>query len=1052
MNTTTSNPGQEPRALNALNGSVPATFVLDPGDGGRFVYLSEGACRAFGRSRDELLTWQAADWMTGFGQDSLPEIWDQLRVAKSLRLPQGAGALAGSLAVTLEHFEVAGREQVAGHLHPLPASPVARGPGQSRHEPIQRPCDCAARSLQPQDFATLADVMTDPRMARDHWSHMELALDLVPDAVCLVDAHGLFRYANQAACRERGFTREQFLALHISDIDPNLSRERWPNFQRRLDEAGSLTLETRHRNRDGQFFPVEISTRRFHCDATAFVLFVARDIGDRKLLETRLRQSERLHRTLMEHYPDFIVRLDTECRHLYVSPSLMAFWGKPKEFFLGRTVCEIGLHGGAGSDRAVLESARQAIATASPTRIELQVKPDPQAYFEFRHIPELDENGRVISVIGTARDITELRRRKRQEATRFGIFGAMALGAGLTETLYRVARYIDTLVPDGQANIMLVSDSGSRLVSAAAPGFSAEFQRSFGDLAIDGGTGSCCAAVRSRSCAIAGDIDTHPDWREGKAAALSAGFRSCWSEPILDASGEVLGAVGIFRRQPGIPTDEELDAVKRACHLAAIAISRNRLQQERDDRERQYRALADNAPAVIVRYDRDCRRVYFNREFERVNGPAVSQMLGRTPTEVPGVIEPVAAFYEAQIRTVLETGEPVEVTQEWTLPGGEDCCYVMRFVPERNEHGQIATILAVSHDGTKQRRAERALQASERQFRSLVENSPDSIARYDCECRRIYVNPAMQRELDWTTGNPLGTTPLEQSPLMSPQPYMDALRKVIATGEPETLETRCRHRSGGEGWGHVCFVPEKDEEGRVVAVLAIGRDNTELVNSQKEIAASRALLRDLRARSEAAREEERKRISRELHDELGQLLTTLRLNISLALMKHGGKIPDLDRSAAECIDVVDTAIKAVRRLASALRPLALDMGLAAAIQWQLEQFIARTGVAGELRMNTEDLAPTEAQSLLIFRVLQESLTNVARHAQARRVRVNLIRQGEIYILTVSDNGCGFDMSLPPREGALGILGMHERALAAGAVLTVSSAPGCGTELVLSVPV
>jgi signal transduction histidine kinase len=169
-------------------------------------------------------------------------------------------------------------------------------------------------------------------------------------------------------------------------------------------------------------------------------------------------------------------------------------------------------------------------------------------------------------------------------------------------------------------------------------------------------------------------------------------------------------------------------------------------------------------------------------------------------------------------------------------------------------------------------------------------------------------------------------------------------------------------------------------------------------------------------------------------------------------MQHGGTIRELDRAAAECIGVVDTAIKAVRRLASALRPLALDMGLAAAIQWQLDQFIGRTGVAGELGMNTDDLAPTEAQSLLIFRILQESLTNVARHAQARRVRVNLIRQGDIYILTVSDDGCGFDMSLPPRNGALGILGMHERALAAGAILTVSSAPGAGTELVLSVPV
>jgi PAS domain S-box-containing protein len=1032
-----------------------ANFVLDLADGGRFVHVSGGVCRLLGGSREELLRSRLTDWLPGRDGERLYGLWESLREAKTvdLPLPQGAGASAVPLWVTLEHFEFAGREQVAGHFHLLHGtnSEPARQ-GASRDGEVPRPCDCAVRLPDAASFELLAGSPAESCAVRTRLSLMEFALDVVPDAVCLMDEHGNFRYANQAACRERGHTREQFLSLHISDIDPELSRERWPNFQRRLESAGCLTLETRHRSRSGCLFPVQISSRRFHFDGASYVLLVARDVNDRKRLETRLRESERLHRTLMENFPDFIVRLDAECRHRYVSPSVMAFFGKPKEFFLGHTVSEIGLTGHAESDSALLESARRAIATATPNRIELKMVPTGQVFFEIRHIPELDENGRVVSVLGTARDITESRRRKRQEATRFGIFGAMALGAELPETLNRVIRYIETVIADGSVRIMLVTASGTRLVSGAASGFPEAFDRAMADVPIDAAAGCCCAAVRRRTSAVAGDIESHPDWHDCKAPALSAGFRSCWSEPIFDATGEILGTVDVYRHVPGTPSPDEREAVKRACHLAAIAISRNRLQQERDARERQYRTLAENAPAVIVRYDRQCRRVYFNKEFERINGASARQMLGRTPMELPGAIAPIAAFYQARIRTVLETGVAIEVEQEWMLPDGKDCCYVMRFVPERDAEGQIASILAVSHDSTERCRAERALQASERQFRSLVENSPDAIARYDRDGRRLYVNPAMQRELEWNAENPLGATPLEHSPLMAPQRYMDALRQVIETGNPATLETRCRHRGGSEGWGQVHFVPEQDDDGQVAGVLAIGRDNTDLVNSQRELAASRALLRDLRARSEAAREEERKRISRELHDELGQLLTTLRLNISLVRMQHGGTIRELDRAAAECIGVVDTAIKAVRRLASALRPLALDMGLAAAIQWQLDQFIGRTGVAGELGMNTDDLAPTEAQSLLIFRILQESLTNVARHAQARRVRVNLIRQGDIYILTVSDDGCGFDMSLPPRNGALGILGMHERALAAGAILTVSSAPGAGTELVLSVPV
>ncbi|MBS1212153.1 MAG: domain S-box protein [Proteobacteria bacterium] len=1031
---------------------APANFVLDPSDGGRFIHVSEGVCQLFGRSRDELLQWRLADWTPGISRQRLHDLWEELRRFKSaaLQFPQGTGVQTSPVAVNFEHFEFAGREQVAGHFQPTPGTCPGQASAPTLHETESHCLDgCEVLLSQLHAFDVRADALAASCSVRGRLSLVECALDQVPDAVYLADEQGNVRYANQSSCRERGYSREAFLNLSVADIDPDLGREGWARFQHQLSEMGLSTLETQHRTHDGSILNVEISASHFLYEGSGYVLFVARDIGERKRLETRLNDSERLHRTLMENLPDLIVRLDTECRHLYISPAALARFNQPMEFFLGRTICEIGWLG-YENDLALLESAQEAVATATPNRLEFNLK--GEVFLEIRHIPELDENGKVVSVIGTARDITESRRRQQQEEKRHSIFMAMALGAGLTETLNRVVRYLESITSGIRARIMLVADNGSRLVSGSAPGFPDDFNGAMADLAIDGGAGSCSAAVRYGRTAVAADIATHPDWRHCREPALDAGFRACWSEPIFDAQGQVLGAFGIYRTIPGAPAAAELEAVRKACHLAAIAIGRHRLQQERDAREQQFRALADNAPAVIIRYDRQCRRVYFNKELEKIAGLSAQQALGRAPVEFPGVLAPIASFYQEQIGAVLKTGEPGEVEREWTFPDGRDRCFVLRFVPERDSLGQIASVLMVGHDITERRLAERALQASERQFRSLVENSPDFIARYNREGRRLYVNPAMQEVLEWPSDSVLGRSPLDGSALTSPQQFMDAMRKVISTGSPTTIEGGCRFRGGRVGWGHIWFVPEKDEDGLVVGVLAVGRDTTELVESRKELAASRALLRDLQARSEAAREEERKRISRELHDELGQLLTTLRLNISLLRMRYGGENQDIDQAAAECIGVVDTSIKAVRGIASALRPVALDMGLAAAIKWQLDQFVEHAGVAGELNISPDGIAPTESQSLLIFRILQESLTNIVRHAQARRVRVTLKRQGDAYLLIVSDDGLGFDMSIPPRAGALGILGMRERALAAGGVLTVASVVGIGTELILSVPV
>jgi len=216
------------------------------------------------------------------------------------------------------------------------------------------------------------------------------------------------------------------------------------------------------------------------------------------------------------------------------------------------------------------------------------------------------------------------------------------------------------------------------------------------------------------------------------------------------------------------------------------------------------------------------------------------------------------------------------------------------------------------------------------------------------------------------------------------------------------------------------------------------------------LAATRQQLRELVALNEATREEERKHIAREVHDELGQVLTALRMDMSLLGMRHGPQDAALHAEVQSMKILVDRAILGVRNVATHLRPVALDMGLVPAIEWLCQEF-ARTNVLPCTLDAQGTLALDESRAVVIFRIVQESLTNITRYARASAVTVTLSRRGHDLWLEVRDDGCGFDVDAAGQKGSFGLLGMRERAIALGGCLDIASAPGRGTLVVLTIP-
>nr|WP_254367077.1 sensor histidine kinase [Paraburkholderia sp. NMBU_R16] len=249
---------------------------------------------------------------------------------------------------------------------------------------------------------------------------------------------------------------------------------------------------------------------------------------------------------------------------------------------------------------------------------------------------------------------------------------------------------------------------------------------------------------------------------------------------------------------------------------------------------------------------------------------------------------------------------------------------------------------------------------------------------------------------------------------------------------------------------------EKRVAARTAALAASNRDLTREVSDRKRaehaLRRSQAELRDLAAISSSAREQEKRRIARELHDELAQTLATLRLEIDRfgeqQTTASGLPPPKLE----DMRSLVDEAVTSTRRIASDLRPAMLDdLGLAAAVQWLTDAFEQRHGIDCELIVEPVDFDLDEPYASTAYRIVQESLTNVARHAQATRAWVSLLRENGQVVLRVRDNGVGFEPLARRKPTSFGLAGLRERAYLVDGKLDIESAPGQGTTIEVRIP-
>ncbi len=480
------------------------------------------------------------------------------------------------------------------------------------------------------------------------------------------------------------------------------------------------------------------------------------------------------------------------------------------------------------------------------------------------------------------------------------------------------------------------------------------------------------------------------------------------------------------------------------------------------------------------------RIVDANRAAAEITGTTTRMLLGRTLADFPKLLEtPIPGQWLAALRSgkARNLGE-ISYGDKRIRQG----IYSVRVFPLSSNFLGVAF-----EDVTDRKIAERTLQESEERYRLLVQGVQEyAIFQLDPTGHVVSWNAGAQRLKGYTAEEIIGK---HFSIFYPPEDQLDEkpqhiLARATEQGQSEDEGWRIR-KDASRFWASVVVTALRDSAGTLLGFAKLTRDTTKTREKEQALTKAKELLelrieqrtavltrvnqelrteiaereraeeqlrtsldqlRALAARLQSVREEERTSIAREIHDELGQGCTAIKMDLALIGRRLTKRQTKLRAKVDSAMQLADDMIGTLRKIASQLRPRTLDdLGLSAALEAQAQEFESRTGILCTVTLPQEPLVLDADISTAVFRIFQESLTNVARHAHATRVEARLERQNNRITFQVSDNGEGFDPEKAKANKSLGLVGMQERAFLLNGDLKIAGAPGDGTTMTLTIP-
>ena len=888
------------------------------------------------------------------------------------------------------------------------------------------------------------------------------AIAKLSEPIIVIDERHLIVMVSPAVEAMFGYRLAELSGKPVSMLIAERDRQKHEEQIRNHARGGDAKRRTEYLSRiagrraDGREFPVEASVPRMRLTTEPLLTVMLRDVTEKveaeKALQTNCELLDRIFATT--HF--CIVYLDRDLNFIRVNRAYADAGGHPPEFFIGKNHFDLYPH---QENQAIF---REAVASGQPFTIHAKPFEFPDqpelgvTYWDWTLHPLKDVHGHVEGLLFALLDVTR-RIRAMQELER-----KTAL-AQLLEALARATNEAATPEVAMKSCLSLLCTFGDWRLGRVATieGWSGDhaipadsiwqgadlgpyenFIRASQDIDAFRETGQFVAAVlREQRSAWISDLNEARGFVR-RAAALADGLRSAFAFPVL-VQGKPVAFLEFYADSVRPAEPELIAAAEIIGTQIAHLIERSRALR----RQAQLAAIVENSSDAIFSGGLDGRLLTWNAAAERMFGYSAEEVIGQSFLMLIPVEEQAAAASKvAQVKSgiAVPSYEGVRLGK-----GGRRIEIVGSLSPIRDPGGQLIGLSLIFRDIGERKHAER----ERAQLAAIVESSNDAILMRGPDRSILSWNAAAERLFGWSAREAIGQ-PID---LIVPPERTGTLRRFIegaARDEaPNPVETTHLCKDGARIPTQVTFSPVKDATGRAIAHSYTVRDMSELKRKEEALRASSRRLRQLSHRLRSVEVAERHAIARELHDRIGQDLSTL--GLLLASLRAG--LPPGSRNAAkkplnDIQGLLKSMVANVRDVMAELRPPVLDdYGLLAALQQLATEFAQRTGIAAELAgVELQPRLPSVVETTM-FRISQEALNNVAKHARAKHVAISLHAAADRIVLEIADDGIGFDASkTPPDQRHWGLGTMRERAEEAGIAFVLESTPGAGTRVVLEV--
>jgi two-component system sensor histidine kinase UhpB len=487
--------------------------------------------------------------------------------------------------------------------------------------------------------------------------------------------------------------------------------------------------------------------------------------------------------------------------------------------------------------------------------------------------------------------------------------------------------------------------------------------------------------------------------------------------------------------------------------LAFVRNIAERKNAERELRgsEETRRLIMDSALDAIICINKEGIITVWSRQAENTFGWTRDEVLGRTLAET--IIPPeYREQHNISLNKYNQTGEGPILNKLVEISAlhkdGREFPIELRIVPV--QQGDTEFFCAFLRDITARKKYEEEIKSAQALADKLIDSLPGVFYFFDQNGKFIRWNRTLETVTGYTSEEVADMHPTGFFHDDEKAYIQDRIIGVFTQGLNDAQANF--YTKSGELIPYYFKAALVSYDGKP-CLIGNGIDIAERVEAEKQLQQSLTAIRQLTEYIQNIREEERAHIAREIHDELGQQLTVLKMDVSWLTKRIGLEDDEILRDKLKTLtEMLDGTVKTVRRISSELRPSLLDdLGLIAAIDWHLGEFEKRSGVKTEFKDPDNDIAVPDSVKTGLFRIFQESLTNVARHAKAGHVMVTLGQKDNHIVLSIEDDGKGFEKQHSEDKRTLGILGMKERTAMMGGTYIINSIPGQGTTVIVSVP-